>query len=62
MENNTQITYKENIAIKSEELSRVFKSSGIKRPFDDLNRLERMIENSDIFITAWHHDKLVGIA
>jgi len=62
MEINTQITYKENVAIKSEELSKLFKSSGIKRPFEDLNRLQRMIENSDILITAWDHDKLVGIA
>lgn len=62
MENIAQITYKENVTIEAEELSKVFKSSGIKRPSDDLNRLQRMIENSDVLITAWDNDKLVGIA
>jgi ribosomal protein S18 acetylase RimI-like enzyme len=62
MEKNDQITYKVDATIKVEELSKVFKSSGIKRPSDDLNRLQRMLENSDVLITAWDNDKLVGIA
>ncbi|MGM0829107.1 MAG: GNAT family N-acetyltransferase [Bacillota bacterium] len=57
-----QITYSYDLKIKAKELSDVFKSSGIKRPVDDLDRLQRMIDNSDIIITAWDNDKLVGIA
>ncbi|MCH1626453.1 GNAT family N-acetyltransferase [Ferdinandcohnia quinoae] len=57
-----QIIYKENVKIKAKELSEVFKSSGIKRPSDDLPRLQRMIENSNIIITAWDADKIVGVA
>ncbi|MEK3980889.1 GNAT family N-acetyltransferase [Psychrobacillus sp. FSL K6-2836] len=48
--------------IKAEELSEVFKSSGIKRPSDDLNRLQRMIENSGVLITAWDNHRLIGVA
>jgi N-acetylglutamate synthase-like GNAT family acetyltransferase len=62
METITQITYKVNEPIKAEELSNVFKTSGIKRPFDDLNRLQRMIENSNVLITAWDNDQIVGVA
>jgi ribosomal protein S18 acetylase RimI-like enzyme len=51
-----------NAKIKATELSSVFKLSGLKRPYEDLPRLESMIENSDILITAWDDDKLVGIA
>jgi ribosomal protein S18 acetylase RimI-like enzyme len=57
-----QITYKVNEYISPEELSTVFRNSGIKRPIDDLPRLQRMIENGDLLITAWDTDKLVGVA
>ncbi|MCJ8008446.1 GNAT family N-acetyltransferase [Lederbergia wuyishanensis] len=56
------IIYKEGTNINAEELSQLFISSGIKRPSNDLNRLQRMIENSDIIFTAWYQEKLVGIA
>ncbi|ADC52206.1 GCN5-related N-acetyltransferase (plasmid) [Alkalihalophilus pseudofirmus OF4] len=62
METITQITYKVNETIKAEELSNVFKTSGIKRPFNDLERLQRMIENSNVLITAWDNDQVVGVA
>ena len=62
METNNQITYKVNEKIKAHELSLVFKASGIKRPSDDLNRLQRMIENSNVLVTAWDKEQLVGAA
>ncbi|KHF39965.1 GNAT family N-acetyltransferase [Halalkalibacter okhensis] len=57
-----QITYKLNTSIQPSELSHVFTESGIRRPADDLPRLKRMIENSDILISAWIETELVGIA
>ncbi|MGM0899503.1 MAG: GNAT family N-acetyltransferase [Bacillota bacterium] len=57
-----QIIYKLNEQITPNELSTVFKNSGIRRPIDDLPRLKRMIENGDLLITARVHDKLVGVA
>jgi GNAT superfamily N-acetyltransferase len=57
-----QITYKVNAEINAEELSSVFRASGIKRPVDDLPRLGRMIDHADILISAWVGNKLVGIA
>lgn len=56
------IEYKLNTAITPEELSRLFKASGIKRPADDLSRLEKMINNADLTFTAWDDGKLVGVA
>jgi predicted N-acetyltransferase YhbS len=35
---------------------------GERRPVDDLERLTRMVENSDILVTARDGGKLVGIA
>ncbi|MFD3259794.1 GNAT family N-acetyltransferase [Paenibacillus lentus] len=57
-----EITYKDSKDIKPEDISRVFMTSGIKRPYQDLDRLERMLQNSDIVITAWQDEKMIGIA
>ncbi|AZU60180.1 GNAT family N-acetyltransferase [Neobacillus mesonae] len=56
------IEYKLNTPITPEELSRLFKASGINRPADDLPRLQKMIDNADLTFTAWDDEKLVGIA
>ncbi|MBD1383444.1 GNAT family N-acetyltransferase [Metabacillus arenae] len=62
MKNRKQIIYKTDAAVSPEDVSSVFKMSGIKRPSDDLPRLQRMIDHADVIITAWVDDKLVGIA
>lgn len=56
------IEYKLDVPISAKEVADVFKSSGIKRPIDQLERIERMIKNSDINLTAWDGQQLVGIA
>lgn len=60
--NTHHIIYKFDASINVDEVSTVFKLSGIQRPADDLNRLQRMIDNADITITAWDGAKLIGIA
>ncbi|MEO8511968.1 MAG: GNAT family N-acetyltransferase [Ignavibacteria bacterium] len=56
------ITYKTNAKLEAHELSDLFKASGIKRPVEDLNRVKKMIDNSNLTVTAWDGEKLVGVA
>jgi N-acetylglutamate synthase-like GNAT family acetyltransferase len=56
------IEYKVNAPITAEEVADVFRASGIKRPVDQLERIQRMIDNADITITVWNDNKLIGIA
>ena len=56
------ITYKTNAKLEAHELSDLFKASGIKRPVEDLNRVKNMIDNSNLLVTAWDGEKLVGVA
>ena len=56
------ITYKINAKIEPHQLAELFKSSGIRRPAEDLSRLKRMLDNSNLLITAWDGEKLVGVA
>jgi ribosomal protein S18 acetylase RimI-like enzyme len=62
MQEISNITYQINRKISAEEVSNLFKKSGINRPLEDLDRIQRMVENADINITAWDNDQLIGIA
>lgn len=44
------------------EVANVFKRSGITRPVDDLERIQRMVDHADIMVTARNNGELVGIA
>jgi len=57
-----ELTYKINPALNPEEVADVFRKSGIKRPVDNIARIQKMIENADITIAASEGSKLVGIA
>lgn len=56
------ITYKVNTRIEPHQLAEVFQASGIRRPFDDLNRMKKMLDNANLLVTAWDGEKLVGVA
>lgn len=62
MQEISNITYQINRKISAEGVANLFKKSGINRPSDDLERIQRMVENADINITAWDNDQLIGIA
>lgn len=36
--------------------------SGIKRPHEDHDRIQRMIDHADVLITAWDQGKMIGVA
>jgi N-acetylglutamate synthase-like GNAT family acetyltransferase len=55
------ITYR-NTPIAPEQLADVFRRSTIRRPVDDLPRMQAMLAHASLLITAWHDDKLVGVA
>ncbi|GIM50880.1 GNAT family N-acetyltransferase [Capnocytophaga stomatis] len=56
------ITYKKGYVPETMQIIEIYQSSGIKRPIDDIGRIEKMYANSNIIITAWENKKLVGVA
>lgn len=48
--------------IDASEVADVFKKSGITRPVDDLERIQRMVDHADIIVTARNNGQLIGIA
>lgn len=58
-----QLTYQVNEPVNAEEVVNVFRSSGIKRPIDDIQRIENMLQMSNLIVTVRDHtNQLVGIA
>jgi predicted N-acetyltransferase YhbS len=57
-----EIIYKSNKIPDIEQIIDVYNSSGIKRPTNDKIRIQKMYENSNLVLSAWDKDKLVGIS
>ena len=59
-----EIEYKVNYPITSELFIELLKktSLGVRRPLDDETTIKVMLENSNLIVTAWMNDQLVGVA
>ncbi|MBX7204719.1 MAG: GNAT family N-acetyltransferase [Bacteroidia bacterium] len=57
-----EIIYRTDITPDTEKIIEVYNSSGINRPIADKERIAKMYANSNLIITAWDMDKLVGIS
>ncbi|MFJ1411596.1 GNAT family N-acetyltransferase [Capnocytophaga canimorsus] len=57
-----EIIYKKDYVPETMQIIEVYQSSGIRRPIDNVARIEKMYVNSNIIITAWENKKLVGVA
>jgi predicted N-acetyltransferase YhbS len=56
------ITYRNGIIPDTEQIVEVYDSSGINRPTADRVRITKMYSHSNLIVTAWDGDKLVGIS
>jgi predicted N-acetyltransferase YhbS len=57
-----KITYRTNQTPPTEQIISLYNSSGIKRPTQDAERIHKMYQHSNLIITAWDQDQLVGVA
>ena len=56
------ITFKLDELPPIENIIQVFNSSGIVRPTDDESRIAAMFKNSNLIVSAWDDDRLIGVA
>jgi predicted N-acetyltransferase YhbS len=61
-EQEMEIKYEFVQKIDAMEVANVFKKSGIIRPVDDLERIQKMVDHADIILTARNNGELVGIS
>lgn len=59
-----EISYSINASITCEQFIALLNASGLgeRRPVDDEQCIEGMLKNSNLMVTAWHKEQLVGIA
>ncbi len=57
-----EINYKTGIIPEKELVADLYKSAGLNRPVEDADRIARMYANSNLVITAWNGEILVGVA
>jgi len=59
-----EITYKINTKITTEQFLKLLKEStlGERRPIEDYECINGMLKNSNLVVSAWHENKLIGIA
>jgi ribosomal protein S18 acetylase RimI-like enzyme len=55
------ITYQINAPLTVDDVIRVFRNSGIRRPIDQPDRIQEMIEHANLIVSAWDGHKLIGI-
>jgi ribosomal protein S18 acetylase RimI-like enzyme len=55
------ITYQINAPLTVDDVIRVFRNSGIRRPIDQPGRIQEMIEHANLIVSAWDGQKLIGI-
>jgi len=56
------LTYKTGIIPEKVLVVELYKSAGLNRPVEDVDRIARMYANSNLVITAWDGQTLVGVA
>lgn len=55
------IEYRHNFPLDPKDVARVFDSSGITRPTNDLARIARMFASSNLVVSAWSKGELIGV-
>jgi N-acetylglutamate synthase-like GNAT family acetyltransferase len=57
-----KIIYKFDVVPTTQQVIELYNDAGLPRPTHDAKRIKAMFENSDLIITAWDEDKLVGVS
>lgn len=56
------IKYKTDIIPTTDQVIELYTESGLLRPTNDKDRITMMYASSNLIVTAWHTDKLVGVS
>jgi N-acetylglutamate synthase-like GNAT family acetyltransferase len=57
-----EIIYSSDIIPSPQQVIELYKNCGLPRPVDDADRIKRLYQGSNLIVTAWHNNQLVGVA
>ena len=55
------ITYKSGVIPDAAVIANLYRDAQLLRPVDDVERIARMYAGSNLILTAWENDELIGI-
>jgi len=58
----TPVIYQTGITPATEQIMALYRSAGLKRPIEDAARITRMFEHSNLVVSAWAGEELIGVA
>lgn len=56
-----EITFRTDVVPAVEEIISLYKDAALPRPIGNQARIRAMFENSDLIVTAWDGDRLIGV-
>ena len=59
---SNKIIYKLNVLPTAQQVIKLYNDADLPRPTHDPRRITAMFENSDLIVTAWDENKLVGVS
>ena len=59
---NNRIVYKSDVVPTAQQIINLYNDAALPRPTHDPQRIKAMFENSDLIVTAWDKNKLVGVS
>ena len=59
---SAEIIYKFDVVPTAQQIIELYNDAQLPRPTHDPQRMKAMFENSDLIVTAWVEDRLVGVA
>lgn len=57
-----EIIYKTGLIPTAEQVIALYDAAGLPRPTNDKERIAKMYANSNLIVTAWYNDILVGVS
>lgn len=57
-----EILYRTDVIPAAEQVIELYNNAGLPRPTHDKERIKKMYDNSNLIVSAWQHDELVGVA
>jgi N-acetylglutamate synthase-like GNAT family acetyltransferase len=58
----SKIIYKSDVVPTTQQVIKLYNDADLPRPTHDPQRIRAMFENSDLIVTAWDDNKLVGVS
>ncbi len=59
---NMKITYSFDKRPPADQIIELYDNAGLPRPTGDKERIQKMFDNSNLVVTAWDNDLLVGVS